>query len=155
MKTMLHAGSRLRSIPPFLLFLTVLALPSVSSAEESRAPAGPAATPVIEAEHPLTAAIDTRRAALVERLEELETLRRAAFGPDAVLAISREIARAKLDFEIGVLTLQRGEQEALGRRPAVEELTTAIAALQKLREEIADWADATPVPVSERAGEDR
>lgn len=106
---------------------------------------------VAMAEHPLAAAIEELRDATEERLKELEELRQGAYGTDAILNVERAITRAKLDFELGVLRLQLGEQKALGHQEAVGELTTAIAALEELRSGVEAPGEAEYAPEDEEA----
>jgi hypothetical protein len=137
-----------RSIPLLLLIFAVLAprpLP-VRAAEKPAAEA--AAKPAVKALDPVAAAIEELRGSTADRLAELEATRSSALGTEAALALDRQIAGVKLDFELGVLRLQLDEQKALGRNEAVEELTTSMDALEKLRDEVGGPRDQTPTPVA-------
>lgn len=126
-----------------VLFVLTLGL-GVASAET---------TPPPPAEHPLAAAIEELRDSTRERLEELEARRKAAHSAAAQLAVGREIARVKFDFELGVLRLQLGEEQALGRTDSVDELVGAIDALERLRAEVADPSGDERVPTERGSGE--
>lgn len=130
---------------PLLPVLLALALGAGAARAES--------TPVPPATHPLAAAIEELRENTRERLEVLEVRRQAAHSAEAERAVSREIARAKFDFELGVLRLQLGEQQALGRAEAVGELTQAIEVLERLRDEIEDPSRDGREPTERGSGE--
>jgi len=87
-------------------------------------------------EHPLAAGIVELHEAARARLDALGELRRGALDAEAIRRVEAAIARTKLDFEIDVLELQRGQQAALGRAAATEELGRAILALKTLRDDI-------------------
>ena len=133
-----------RSIPLLLLIFAVLAprpLP-VRAAEK------PAAKPTVKALDPVAAAIEELRGSTADHLAELEATRGSALSTEAALALDRQIAGVKLDFELGVLRLQLDEQKALGRDTAVEELSASIDALAKLRDEADGSRDQVPTPVA-------
>ncbi len=96
--------------------------------------------------HRLTAKVQELRQAMLDRLRELEELRQGALDAEAELAVNRDIARAKLDFEIGMLELQRGHQAALGNEDRVRELTPAIEVLRRMRSEIGGVVPVQPTP---------
>ena len=150
--------ARVRAIV-YLVLLSLL-VPIAPSTVPAARPESPESAPRPDAEqsaesvtHPLAAEIESLRDATLERLDALEELRRGAFDAEAIRRVEREIARTKLDFEIGVLDLQLGQQKALGRVAAVDALTASLEALRTMRAEL-DEPNA-PVPTEDSTPENR
>jgi hypothetical protein len=136
---------------PILLAITASSARATDAPDEAPVVVPESAT--ARAEHPLAAEIQSLRESTVQRLEELEGLRRKALDTEAELEIQREISRVKLDFELGMLELQLGHQQALGAKDAESELRAAIEVLQKLRGELDEPMVESHSPHQDPAGD--
>lgn len=124
-----------------LIVLSLIASPAGAAESTDTAPVVAAPSDVAPADHPLASEVQKLRESMRVRLEALETRRAGALSPEAELQLQREISVAKLDFELGMLELQLGHQEALGRKAAIDELSAAIDAVRSMREEIVGPVD--------------
>lgn len=131
---------------PLLLVLTLAASPAWGADTPDGASSAVAAERAVvsPARHALTEKVQQLRAATLTRLQELEELRQGALDAEAELAVNRVISRTKLDFELGMLQLQLGQQKALGHEAETGELTPAIEALLRMRAELDDPNAAQP-----------